>query len=136
VPEVFADTFYWIALLNPADKWHQDAKTISQARPEYSLLTTEAVLVEMLNYFSASGEGMRRAAAELCDQTMTHANTLVLPQTREVFVRGVDLYKARPDKGYSLTDCVSMVEMRVRNIVDVLTHDRHFTQEGFNLLLR
>ena len=33
MPEVFADTFYWIALLNPADKWHQDARRISQARP-------------------------------------------------------------------------------------------------------
>ncbi len=28
-----------------------------------------------------------------------------------------------------------MVEMRGRGIVDVLTHDRHFAQEGFNLLL-
>jgi predicted nucleic acid-binding protein len=41
VPEVFADTFYWIALLNPADKWHQDARAISQAKPEASLVTTE-----------------------------------------------------------------------------------------------
>jgi len=135
VPEVFADTFYWIALLNPADKWHQDARRISQARPEYSLVTTEAVLIEMLNYFSGSGEKMRQAAVSLFDQAMTHANTVVLPQTRAVFIRGVDLYKARPDKGYSLTDCLSMVEMRNRDIDDVLTHDRHFAQEGFNLLL-
>jgi len=135
VPEVFADTFYWIALLNPADKWHQDAKTISQTCLEASLVTTEAVLVEMLNYFSASGERMRRAAASLCDQTIMHANTVVLPQTRDAFTLGFNLYKARPDKGYSLTDCISMVEMRGRGIFDVLAHDRHFAQEGFNLLL-
>jgi len=135
VPEVFADTFYWIALLNPADNWHQDARRIGQARPEFSLVTTEAVLTEMLNYFSGSGEKMREAAVALFDQAMTHANTVVLPQTRAVFIRGFELYKARPDKGYSLTDCLSMVEMRMRNIGDVLTHDRHFAQEGFNLLL-
>jgi uncharacterized protein len=136
VPEVFADSFYWIALLNPADKWHQDARTISQTRLEASLVTTEAVLVEMLNYFSASGERMRRAAASLCDQTIRHPTTVVLPQTQDAFNLGFDLYKARPDKGYSLTDCISMVAMRSRGIVDVLTHDCHFAQEGFNLLLR
>ena len=80
MPEVFADTFYWIALLNPADNWHQDARRIGQARPEFSLDTTEAVLTEMLNYFSGSGEKMREAAVALFDQAMTHANTVVLPR--------------------------------------------------------
>lgn len=135
MPEVFADTFYWIALLNPADKSHQDARTVSQTR-ENSVVTTEAVLIEMLNYFSASGERMRQASATLCDQIFAHGQTVVLPQTRDAFNLGFKLYKARPDKGYSLTDCISMVEMRKRNIVHVLTHDRHFAQEGFNLLLR
>jgi predicted nucleic acid-binding protein len=93
-------------------------------------------VAEVLNYFSETGERMRKAAAELCDQTMRHAKTVVVPQTREVFVSGFDLYKARPDKGYSLTDCISMIEMRERNISDVLTHDRHFSQEGFNLLFQ
>jgi predicted nucleic acid-binding protein len=136
VPEVFADTFYWIALLNPSDKWHQAARTFSQTNPEVSLVTTDAVLTEFLNYFSEAGERMRRAVAALCDQTMTHTNTIVLPQTREAFANGFDLYKARPDKSYSLTDCISMIGMRERNIRDVLTHDHHFAQEGFNLLFR
>ena len=136
MPEVFADTFYWIALLNPVDRWHQQARAFSQTNPELSLVTTDAVLTEILNYFSEAGLRMRQAAATLCDQTMLHANTVVLPQTREVFASGFNLYKARPDKGYSLTDCISMIEMRERNIGDVLTNDRHFTQEGFNLLFR
>lgn len=83
MPEVFADTFYWIALLNPADKWHQDERAISQVKSEASLVTTEAVLTEVLNYFSEAGERMRRAAGALCDQTRTHANTVILTQTRE-----------------------------------------------------
>jgi uncharacterized protein len=135
VPEVLADTFYWIALLNPADNWHQDAKSFGQSNTEARLVTTEAVLTEVLNYFSGAGEGLRHAAATLCDQTLRHANTVVLPQTREVFTRAFELYQARPDKGYSQTDCISMIEMRSRNITDVLTHDRHFLQEGFNILL-
>ena len=136
MPEVFADTFYWIALLNPADKWHQAAKTFSQTNPEVSVVTTDPVWTEVLNYFSEAGEKMRQAAVALCDQTMTHESTAVLPQTRDTFARGFELYKARPDKGYSLTDCISMIEMRERGIGDVLTHDRHFAQEGVNLLFR
>ena len=136
MPQVFADTFYWIALINPVDQWHQGAKAFSQANAQASVVTTEAVLTEVLNYFSSAGEVLRRAAAAICDHALKHANTLVLPQTRDVFARGFDLYKARPDKGYSLTDCISMIEMRGRNVADVLTHDRHFAQEGFNLLLR
>ena len=104
MPEVFADTFYWIALLNPADKFHQAAKTFGQNSPQSSLVTTDAVLTEVLNYFSQASGRMRKAAAALCDQTMTHANTVVLPQTRETFTSGFDLYKSRQDKGYSLTD--------------------------------
>jgi predicted nucleic acid-binding protein len=43
--------------------------------------------------------------------------------------------EARPDKGYSLTDCVSMLVMRQEGITEILTHDIHFTQEGFTKLL-
>lgn len=68
------------------------------------------------------------------EETMSHPRVLVIPQTRESLLRGFAFYKARADKGYSLTDCISMIIMRERNITDVLTHDRHFGQEGFTVL--
>lgn len=61
---------------------------------------------------------------------------IVIPHTYEIFLKGLALYESRPDKGYSLTDCISMATMREHNVTDVLTHDRHFTQEGFTVLLR
>ena len=54
----------------------------------------------------------------------------VIPPSRDSFLAGLDLYEGRPDKGYSLTDCVSMQTMRQRGIHDALTNDRHFEQEG------
>ncbi|MBW4582237.1 MAG: hypothetical protein KME42_21945 [Tildeniella nuda ZEHNDER 1965/U140] len=59
----------------------------------------------------------------------------IIWQTQGLFEAGLALYKARLDKGYSLTDCVSMVVMQQEGIQDVLTHDRHFAQEGFTVLL-
>jgi predicted nucleic acid-binding protein len=59
-----------------------------------------------------------------------------VPQSRASFLSGLQLYRARPDKGYSLTDCVSMQTMRREGLTEVLTNDRHFEQEGFHTLLR
>ena len=59
----------------------------------------------------------------------------ILPQTRELFDAGLALYAARLDKGYSLTDCMSMVVCHDLGIEQVLSHDHHFAQEGFAVLL-
>jgi uncharacterized protein len=60
---------------------------------------------------------------------------IVRPQSHQTFLDGLSLYKSRPDKGYSLTDCISMQAMHQEGITEVLTHDAHFAQEGFALLL-
>lgn len=60
----------------------------------------------------------------------------IAPQDRETFHAGLRLFRARPDKGYSLTDCISMECMSKRKLTDVLTNDEHFSQEGFVCLLR
>ena len=58
----------------------------------------------------------------------------MLPQTRVDFDAALALYEARPDKSYSLTDCRSMLAMKSQGVVEVLTNDRHFTQEGLTIL--
>jgi predicted nucleic acid-binding protein len=49
---------------------------------------------------------------------------------------GFELYAARPDKGYSLTDCISMQTMRREGLTEVLTNHKHFEQEGFRALFQ
>ncbi|MCW3095162.1 MAG: putative nucleic acid-binding protein contains domain [Chthonomonadaceae bacterium] len=49
---------------------------------------------------------------------------------------GLDLYERRVDKGYSLTDCISMNACRQEAIAEILTSDHHFAQEGFVVLIR
>ncbi len=133
--EFFADAFYWIALANPADQWHKRAKRFDEENSTVPLLTTEEVLTEFLNYFAKSGEHRRKIVGTMCEQILAHPNINVLPQTPETFLRGFALYRQRNDKGYSLTDCISMSLLLERNIKKVLTHDDHFTQEGFTVLL-
>jgi hypothetical protein len=35
----------------------------------------------------------------------------VIPRCRAFFLAGLELYAARPDKGYSLVDCIGMQTM-------------------------
>jgi predicted nucleic acid-binding protein len=67
---------------------------------------------------------------------LTSPAILVIPQSHETFITGLKLYIERPDKGYSLVDCISMQTMRHEGLTDVLTNDRHFEQEGFQALFR
>lgn len=91
-------------------------------------------MIEVLNFFAERGDEARRRAVAVVEQLLISPNTEVVPQTRDNFLSGLTFYKSRADKGYSLTDCISMITMRERNIIEVLTHDRHFVQEGFTVL--
>ena len=133
--KIFADAFYWIALANPTDQWRRAANEFSKANDQATLITTDEVLIEFLNYFAEAGELTRSVVAEMCEQVMSRPRILVQPQTRESFVTGLNFYQQRLDKGYSMTDCISVLAMRARNVADVLTHDHHFAQEGFTVLL-
>jgi predicted nucleic acid-binding protein len=72
---------------------------------------------------------------QLSEELDRDADTTVIPASQELFDKGVELYDARPDKQWSLTDCISFVLMEQRGITEALTADRHFEQAGFVALL-
>lgn len=132
---VFADTFYWIALTNPADMHAQEAVRFDDLLSGGNVYTTEEVLAELLTFFAAD-TWLRSRAVETAREILSDGTVRVIPQSHQSFLAGFDLYASRPDKGYSLTDCVSMQTMRSEGLSDVLTNDRHFEQEGFRTLFR
>ena len=132
---VFADTFYWIALSNPADAAHRRVLEFSKQSDIGPIVTTDEVLTEFLAW-CAPDRGLRREAAALVDDLFHSRRVIVIPQTRTSFLAGLDLYRTRLDKEYSLTDCISMQAMRHAGLTDALTNDRHFQQEDFNTLFR
>jgi predicted nucleic acid-binding protein len=99
-------------------------------------VTTDEVLTEYLAFFSGAKLSVRLQAGDNVDALLRSSTVVVIPQSRESFLAGLELYRARPDKGYSLTDCISMLTMRREGITQVLTNDAHFTQEGFRALFR
>ena len=133
---LFADTFYWIALADFSDNAHQQALALTTERAASRIVTRDEVLTEYLTFFSTAPERIRRGVAESVEDILASSVIRVIPQSRESFFAGLQLYRVRPDKGYSMVDCISMQVMRKEGLTEVLTNDRHFEQEGFKAMFR
>lgn len=133
---VFADTAFWIALTNEADAAYEKAQAFRQSLGPRKIVTSEPVLTEYLNYFAGWGSYFRDEASGNVRALLFNRAVLVAPHTTETFLSGLELYRERLDKGYSLTDCISMQIMRRESLTEALTSDRHFEQEGFRALFR
>ena len=132
---VFVDTVYWVAAVRPGDQWQGASSRAKETLGPVRLVTTDEVLGEFLNALSPYGSTLRSKAVEMVRAIMADPNVTVLPQSRASFRKAMDLYAGRPDKQYSLVDCSSMDSMRAQGLQEVLTHDRHFSQEGFTVLI-
>jgi predicted nucleic acid-binding protein len=133
---LFADTFYWMAMLYTRDQWHRRVVQYTGSLGPHQLITTDAVLIEYLAAFSGMSAHLRQQAGATARQLLERPHVTVIPHDRALFLEGLSLYEARPDKGYSLTDCISMQVMRREGLTESLTNDHHFTQEGFEILFR
>ena len=128
----FADAWFFIALFDRRDSHHARAMRVAGRVPAIDLVTHEAVLTEVLASFSDDGAFARQRAVEGARATMRNSD--VITPDRALFLRALDRYAARPDKEYSLVDCMSMLVMEDRGIRHVLTNDHHFTQAGFTVV--
>ena len=131
---VFADTGYWVAVLNPKDDWNTRAIAVSRSLDKVRIVTTEMVLAELLA--ALSKVSVRRMAVQGVESICTDPNIEVVPQTSLQFGEAFATYKCMVDKEWSLTDCASFEVMRSRGISEALAHDHHFEQAGFRALLR
>ncbi len=132
---VFADTFYWLAVSSPTDQWREAVRNAVETLDDLNIVTTDEVLTEFLAGMAGRGDYQRALAIRMVRSILADEEVTVLPQTHQMFLEGLDLYERRVDKGYSLTDCISMNACRREAITEVLTSDHHFTQEGFVILI-
>jgi predicted nucleic acid-binding protein len=129
---VFADTFFFLAVLNPSDPAHRRTTELSR-RLRQPRVTTAWVLTEVGDAFARDN---RAAFLDLMQLVRSNALIRVVGPSPEIFAAGVALYAKRPDKDWPLTDCISFVVMEEEGIREALTGDHHFEQAGFIALLK
>lgn len=125
----FADSYYYLALLNPGDEAHEALVDFNQSFSG-KVVTTDWVLTEVADAMSASWN--RKGFINLFDFLKVNESVEIVRADRGLFDQGLDLFRRRPDKDWSLTDCISFVVMEKREIHKALTGDRHFQQAGFH----
>ncbi len=130
---IFIDTAYFVAVAVPADGLHQAAIEWSTA-VSAPFLTTEFVLLEFVNLLSS--KKLRARAHTAMSSIYADDEIQVVPATADWFQRGLKLHAARPDKSWSLTNCISFEVMREENVTDAPIYDQDFEQAGFRALLR
>jgi uncharacterized protein len=133
VNPVFADTYYFLALVHADDAAHARALRLSQTRTD-PILTTVWVLTEVADALAMPG--MRGGFSRLLAALRADPACIIVAPTQSLFDQGVDLYERRPDKSWSLTDCISFAVMKEHGATQALTGDRHFEQAGFAALLK
>jgi predicted nucleic acid-binding protein len=118
------------------DDYHQRAKHVYVSIEQMKRMTTDAVLIETCNMFS---KALLRPLARALIEKIREAEKLgvleVTHVTEALIDRGWELFQRRPDKDWSLTDCISFVVMQDKGITKAFTTDHHFEQAGFEKLL-
>jgi predicted nucleic acid-binding protein len=128
----FIDTVYILALLNPRDRWHRKAVELSKS-VRAPLVTSHAVLTEVAD--ALSHPNRRIWACEAIADLRSDPDVCCIAVDERTFAAALGLYRDRPDKDWSLTDCISFVLMREQKLTDALTADAHFVQAGFCALM-
>lgn len=126
---VFADTYYFLALLNAADHAHHKSVAFTSDH-RGRLLTTEWVMIELADALASSPRGRAEFLSTRAD-LIADGGVTMIPCNQALLEAGIELYSRRADKQWSLTDCISFVVMKREGIAEALTGDHHFEQAGF-----
>ncbi len=127
----FADTFFYLALIDERDEHHQRVLDYMRRTKDF-IVTTRWVLTEVAN--ALSGTRQREEVACLLRDLEADPSVIVPDSSDVLYQQGLELYANRPDKGWSLTDCISFLVMEEYGISEALTGDHHFEQAGYRAL--
>jgi predicted nucleic acid-binding protein len=133
VRTVFADTFFYLALLSRDDRQRERVKAVADTLRARTV-TTDWILVEVAN--ALADPSSRALFTALAANLRSNLLVEVVQTNPSLQRRGEELYAARSDKGWSLTDCISFVVMTEHCLNEALTADHHFEQAGFVALLK
>lgn len=125
---IFVDTGGWYAAIVRKDHGHKAAKQFLTEN-SFPLITSDYVMDETVTLLQ-SCVGHTYAVSFL-DTLRTSQQIELIYLTPSRLAETIKLFRNRPDKGWSFTDCSSFVLMHEYQIQVSFTFDDHFQQAGF-----
>lgn len=132
---IFVDTGAWIALMDRREIHHVAAVTVYRsiaAGRHGRMVTTDYVLDEAVTHLRLHSSV---ESVQALRQALTQSESLqIVWSTADRFWEAWQRLEARPDKRWSLTDCLSFVTMESLGIRAAFGFDADFIQAGFELV--
>lgn len=127
---VFLDSSAYLALVNPHDVFHDEAREILEKLIEehWRTFTTNFIIAETHALFLAR-LGHKHATAFL--RQFDQSSTAVVRVTVQDEIRARTVVFKYDDKDFSFTDAASFAVMERLGILHALAFDQHFEQYGF-----
>ena len=129
----FADTSYWLALELNDDQNHETALThwLSLVETTFAVVTTSYIFDETITYLNSRNH--HEKAVEVGENLLLSPTIELVHIDENLFFEGWTMFQKYQDKRYSLTDCISFLVMKQKNLDIALTFDKHFSQAGFSV---
>jgi predicted nucleic acid-binding protein len=134
----FADTSGWASWADDTQKFHALAlKIVNETWTQgHQLVTTNWVLAELTALLTSPLRMPKRQQIQLLEGIHTDPGVRVVTIDPLLERAGWTLWENRPDKDWSLVDCVSFHVMQELGLTEAMTADHHFEQAGFVRLLK
>ncbi|MDF5730291.1 MAG: PIN domain-containing protein [Rhizonema sp. PD38] len=93
---------------------------------------TTYIFNEVVTFFNS--RNLHYKAVEVSNRLLESPDIELIEIEQNLFNQGWVYFQKHKDKSYSLTDCLSFIVMKQREIVTALTLDNHFYQAGFKII--
>jgi predicted nucleic acid-binding protein len=132
--EVFVDAGAWIAITDSRDKYHKSASDLYRRllAERTTLVTTNLVVAEA--YIIIRRTGGNDPAIRFLRSIKESVRLRKIYSDARVEAEAEEILERYSDQDFSLTDAVSFVVMKDREIEEAFAFDQHFLSAGFRLL--
>jgi len=134
----FVDTSGWAAWADRHEQFHAQAtQAVDDTwRQGGRVVTTNWVLVELSALLTRPLRLPKPRQIQLLRDIRSDPGVTVVAVDAPLESLAWQLWEARTDKDWTLTDCASFVVMQQRQLTEAITADHHFEQAGFLRILK
>ena len=104
-----------------------------KVKSSFEIVTTTYIFDETITSLNSGGH--HEKAVEVGENILFSPTIELVHVAEDLFFEGWEMFQKYSDKRYSLTDCISFIVMKQKELDTTLTFDKHFSQAGFNVQL-